>query len=886
MRHMLDTELFNAQAFDAALQSDQTPLPLFRNTLRAANEVLVDRFHAGRAATELVYARASLIDALLTRAWTLYLPKDTDELALVAVGGYGRGELHPASDIDVLILLKESDEPYREGISAFLTFLWDIGLEIGHSVRTVQECLEEATKDITVATNIQEARLLIGNEALFERQRRLCAADQIWPGPEFFKAKLEEQISRHHKYHDTGYNLEPNIKESPGGLRDIQMIGWVAKRHYGVDTLQELMSKGFLTPAEYRTLNEGQAFLWRVRFGIHVLAGRREDRLLFDHQRVLARQFGYRNTPQHLAVEQFMKQYYRTVMELSRLNEMLLQLFQEEILYSEDPGEPIEINNRFQARKGFLEVRHEKIFKHYPFALLEIFLLLEQHPELKGVRANTIRLIRQDRGLIDASFREDLRNRSLFMEIMRQPRGVTHELRRMNRYGILAAYLPEFGRIVGQMQHDLFHVYTVDEHTLMVIRNLRRFTVPEFSHEFLFCSELIKSIPKQELLLLAGLYHDIAKGRGGDHSKLGAIDAEAFCRRHGLSDYDTKLVVWLVENHLVMSSTAQRMDISDPDVVHEFACQIGNKTRLDYLYLLTVADIRATSDNVWNSWKGALLKELYDASRQAYRRGLQNPLIQSEYIEDTRQQASLLLADSTFDSQVVNELWDKLGDEYFLRFLPKEIVWHTEAILSREDANQPVVLMRDMPKRGGTELFIYTRTYDTLFLQATSLLERNNVTIMDARIFKTPDGYSLDSFQIAGHEYVPLEETGQALHLLEQLQETIGKPAAIIPQVTRQLPRQIKQFKFPTQVEFEQIESQQRTVMHVKALDRPGLLSRIAQALNSCDIYLSNARVATYGERAEDIFYITDKNEQPIHDSAQLNCLAQTISEYLNHQEH
>jgi [protein-PII] uridylyltransferase len=727
---------------------------------------------------------------------------------------------------------------------------------------------------------------LIGNEALFEEQRRLCAADQIWPGPEFFKAKLEEQIRRHHKYNETGYNLEPNIKESPGGLRDIQMIGWVAKRHYGVDTLQELVVKGFLTREEYQLLREGQAFLWRVRFGVHVLAGRREDRLLFDHQRTLARQFGYRDNPQRLAVEQFMKQYYRTVMELSRLNEMLLQLFQEEILYSDDSGEPVKINKRFQARKGFLEVRHDKIFKHYPFALLEIFLLLEQHPELKGVRANTIRQIRQDRDLIDASFREDLRNRSLFMEIMRQTIGVTHELRRMNRYGILAAYLPEFGRIVGQMQHDLFHVYTVDEHSLMVIRNLRRFTVPAFAHEFPFCSELIKTIPKQELLLITGLYHDIAKGRGGDHSVLGAFDAEAFCRRHGLSDYDTKLVVWLVRNHLVMSTTAQRKDISDPEVVHEFACQVGNKTRLDYLYLLTIADIRATSDKVWNSWKGVLLKELYDATRQAFRRGLQNPVVQSEHIEDTRHQASALLEPGSFDTQAINDLWQKLGDEYFLRFLPEEIVWHTEAILARQDSNQPVVLMRDMPKRGGTELFIYTQTYDTLFLQATSLLERNNVTIMDARIFKTSDGYSLDSFLIASHDYQPLGETSQSVHLLEELEKNIGDPSAPIPEVSRQLPRQIKQFKFPTQVEFEQIETHHRTVMHVKALDRPGLLSRIAQALHHCEIHLSNARIATFGERAEDIFYITDKKEQAIHDAAQLECLAQTITQYLSNQDH
>jgi [protein-PII] uridylyltransferase len=397
---------------------------------------------------------------------------------------------------------------------------------------------------------------------------------------------------------------------------------------------------------------------------------------------------------------------------------------------------------------------------------------------------------------------------------------------------------------------------------------------------------LIKTIPKQELLLITGLYHDIAKGRGGDHSVLGAFDAEAFCRRHGLSDYDTKLVVWLVRNHLVMSTTAQRKDISDPAVVHEFACQVGNKTRLDYLYLLTVADIRATSDKVWNSWKGVLLKELYDATRHAYRRGLQNPVVQSEYIEDTRHQASVLLESSSFDSQTINDLWHKLGDEYFLRFLPEEIAWHTEAILARQDPNQPVVLMRDMPKRGGTELFIYTRTYDTLFLQATSLLERNNVTIMDARIFKTSDGYSLDSFLIASHDYQPLGETSQSVHLLEELQKNIGHPSAPIPEVSRQLPRQIKQFKFPTQVEFEQIESHHRTVMHVKALDRPGLLSRIAQALHHCKIHLSNARIATFGERAEDIFYITDKKEQPIHDPAQLECLAQTITQYLSNQNH
>lgn len=886
MQQMLDTEFFNAQQFDSELQADPaSALKLFRESLKAANQILVDRFHAGRAATELVYARANLIDSLITHAWSHFFPPDADDIALLAVGGYGRGELHPCSDIDVLILLKESDEPYREAISAFLTFLWDIGLEIGHSVRSVQECIEEASKDISVATNMQEARLLIGNQALFEEQRQLCSEDQIWPGPEFFKAKWEEQIQRHHRYHDTGYNLEPNIKESPGGLRDIQMIGWIAKRHFGVETLRELVDHGFLTKDEYQQLHEGQAFLWQIRFGLHVLAGRREDRLLFDHQRALAKHFGYRDGPQRLAVEQFMKQYYRTVMELSRLNEMLLQLFQEEILYRDDSGEPVKINKRFQARKGFIEVQHKRIFKRYPFALLEIFLLLEQHPELKGVRANTIRLMRQDRDLIDPSFREDIRNRSLFMEIMRQTTRVTRELRRMNRYGILAAYLPEFGRIVGQMQHDLFHVYTVDEHTLMLIRNLRRLTVKNFAHEFPFCSELMKQIPKQELLLITGLYHDIAKGRGGDHSALGAVDAEAFCRNHGLSDYDTKLVVWLVQNHLLMSTTAQRKDISDPEVVHEFACQVGNKNRLDYLYLLTVADIRATSDKVWNSWKGALLKELYDASRRAFRRGLHNPVLQSEQIEDTRKQAGKLLEHSVYPMQAINDLWDKLGDEYFLRFLPEEIVWHTEAILSSEDPNQAVVLMRDMPSRGGTELFIYTRAYDTLFLQATSLLERNNVTILDARIYNTGDGYALDSFLLADHEYQPLGEGVDSIRLLEQMQANMAHPLETIPKVSSHTPRQIKHFEFPTEVEFEQHENLDRTVMHVKALDRPGLLSRIARALYDCEIHLNNARIATFGERAEDIFELTDKQQQAIRDQSQLQRLEQSIIKYLNNKQ-
>ncbi|MFO8024942.1 [protein-PII] uridylyltransferase [Thiohalophilus sp.] len=858
----VDADLFNAGQFDTALQQGEPPLPLFRDTLSAAHKELARRFYAGRAATELVASRAGLIDALLLRAWRLYFEPGDPGIALLAVGGYGRGELHPASDVDLMLLLAEAPTPYHSAIEGFLTFLWDIGLEVGQSVRTLSECQQEAVRDITVATNLQEARLLIGPPSLFEQQRQLCGPEQIWPSRKFFEAKLQEQQKRHEKFHDTAYNLEPNIKDGPGGLRDIQIIGWVAKRHYNAGTLYQLVDHGFLTKNEYRTLHEGQAFLWQVRFGLHLIAGRREDRLLFDHQRELARHFGYRDNFKGLAVEQFMKQYYRTITELGRLNEMLLQLFKEEILLAEEQAEPISLNKRFQARKGYLEVKDDNIFVHYPFALLEVFLILMQHPQLNGVRANTIRLIRDHTWLIDGSFRADLRNRSLFMEIVRYGHGFTHALRRMHRYGVLAAYLPLFGRIVGQMQHDLFHVYSVDEHTLMVIRNLRRFTVPEYFHEFPLCSEIMQRIPKQELLLLAALFHDIAKGRGGDHSTLGASDAREFSRNHGLSRYDTNLVVWLVKNHLLMSSTAQRKDISDPDIVHEFAEQVGDMVHLNYLYLLTVADIRGTSEHVWNSWKDALLQELYHASVRALRRGLKNPLVQSELVAERRAAASELLESDDEHNVLINQLWDNLGDEYFLRYFPDEIVWHTQAILNTDLEDLPVILFREQSRRGGTEIFIYTRDHPNLFSLITSVLSQAGMTVVDARILASRDGYTLDTLQYLDSSGEPVVDSQRNSEIRNKLYHLLRNPGQEAPEITRRLPRQAKHFKIPTVIFFE--DDSERTVMHVKTYDRPGLLSSLGTAFYQHHVQLYNAKIATFGERVEDIFEITTQDDQPL----------------------
>lgn len=877
-----DKELFDEEYFNTELEKKSNTLPVFKKVLQNATFVLKQRFKAGRAATELVCARTKVVDKVLVEAWLQYFTKDATDIALLAVGGYGRGELHPASDVDVQILLQNDEEHHNDALSQFITFLWDIGLEIGHSVRTLNECVAEATADITVATNLQEGRLLFGPEELFNKQRELCAPDKIWPSKDFFQAKLDEQITRHQKYDDTAYNLEPNIKESPGGLRDIQVIGWVAKRHFGVDTLKDLIKDEFFTEQEYKSLHEGQAFLWKVRFGLHVITGRREDRLLFDHQRELAKQFGYRDDRHHMAVEYFMKQYYRTVMELSRLNEMLLQLFKEEILLSNDSSEPIKINSRFQSRKGFIEVANEGVFKRYPFALLEVFLILEQHPELKGVRANTIRLIRDHCYLINEQFRNDLRCKSLFMEIMRQTEGVTHELRRMNLYGVLAAYLPVFENIVGQMQHDLYHVYTVDEHTLTLIRNLRRYTVPEFYHEFPLCSSIMNSVPKQEIVLLAGLYHDIAKGRGGNHAELGAIDALAFCKHHGLSDFDSNLVAWLVRNHLIMSSTAQRKDITDPDEIHEFASLMGDKMHLDYLFLLTVSDIRATSSSVWNSWKGTLLRELYSATESAFRRGLENPVIQTERIKDYQNQARKTLVEKGFVEKDIDILWDRFGDEYFIRYSPNEIIWHTENILTHEIIVTPLILLRKRPKGEGTEVFIHTDDSSQLFTITASLFEQMNLSVLDALIFTSKDHFTLNTFLVLEADGSQLNDKERITELKDKLTQHLKQTATVTSNIEQHIPRAAKHFKFPTRVSFENNEIQKQTMMKVIAYDRPGILTQIGTAMHFCNIRLHKAKIATYGEKAEDIFFITDENGVVISNDEQLNCLEKTIIEGLD----
>jgi len=878
----LSSDLFDLDTFTHELDSGVPALALFRKMLKKQARRLREGFENGVPIADLVHGRARLVDQLLQHAWELYLPQDANA-ALVAVGGYGRGELHPASDIDLMVLVGDSGPDHLcEPLERLLTFLWDIGLEVGHSVRSVDECAREARRDLSVVTNLMEARLLAGAGKLLEQMREATGPERLWPSREFFADKRREQAERYKKYDDSGYNLEPNVKSSPGGLRDIQMIGWVAKRHFDAETMHALVAHGFLTAEEYTTLERGQELLWKIRFALHTLTGRREDRLLFDFQRTLAAQFGYQDQAHSLAVEQFMQRYYRTVMELGRLNEMLLQHFEEAILYGDKLQSPVRINKRFQSRSGFLEVANDAVFQLYPAALLELFLVLETHPELKGVRASTIRLIRRDRHLIDDHFRGSLTARALFMEIMRQPSGVTHALRRMNRYGILAAYIPEFGNIVGRMQYDLFHVYTVDEHTLFVIRNLRRFTVPQYGQEFPLCSRVIRTIPKPELLHLAALFHDIAKGRGGDHSQLGAQDALAFCQRHELSNPDARLVSWLVEKHLLLSMTAQRKDISDPEVVQAFAEQVADPVRLDYLYLLTVADARATNPKRWNSWRDALLRELYVEARKALIRGLRNPQAQDEIIQEKQVEALRLLQLRDLDPNRAMALWLNLGGEYFLLNHPDEIAWHSEVIQTAPAGENPLVRIRAQTARGGTEVFIYGPDHDDLFAMTTALLDQLGFNIMDARIITSDDGSTMNSFLVLDEHGAAVQDPLRQDEIIRYLEAGLQDIENFTLNVSRRPARQLKHFPTATNLSFSSDPHQRRTILRLITADRPGLLAQVGRAFSHCGVRLQNAKISTIGAETEDIFFITDRDNQPLHADEQFSCLEQALHEFID----
>jgi [protein-PII] uridylyltransferase len=783
----------------------------------------------------------------------LAMPADC---ALAAVGGYGRGQLYPSSDVDLLILVPNEQHATMDSAAApqleqLIGLLWDIGLDIGHSVRSIGQCLDEAERDITVKTALLEARWLAGSRALYDDFEESCNAS-LEPAA-FLTAKHLEQAERYAKFHDTPYSLEPNCKESPGGGRDLQAIQWVARAAGIGDDWKSLARAGLITAPEVRQFERAERFLAELRIELHLLAGRREDRLLFDHQERLAVAMGIGPTDTKRASEVLMQRYFQNAKLVTQLNSLVMQILADRLL-SVKPGPPIVIDAHFQMVRDLLDVRDEEVFQRHPPAILECFLLQMQRSELKGMTPRTQRALWRSQARIDAAFRREPQNRALFLKLFQQ-KHLTHPMRRMNQYDILGRYLPAFGRIVGQMQHDLFHVYTVDQHILQVMGNLRRFVMPEFAHEYPFCSRLITGFDKRWLLYIGALFHDIAKGRGGDHSQLGKRDAAAFCRDHGITGEDAALVVFLVEQHLTMSQVAQKQDLADPDVILAFATRVGTMRQLTALYLLTVADIRGTSPKVWNAWKGKLLEDLFRMTA-AVLKG--STVLQLTGVAERQEEARRILRHHGLRPDIEVELWNQLDTGYFMRHAADEIAWHARTLYHRPAGAEPVVRARLNPMGEGLQVMVYAPDQPLLFARLCGFFARLGYNIVDAKIHTTRHGYALDSFVVFA-----FDASQPYRDMIGLIEHDIGEQLTRLPPLPTsfggRLSRQVKHFPVTPEVDVRADERGNQYLLSLTAADRPGLLYGVARVLGQHGITLHTAKISTLGERVEDSFLISGR---------------------------
>jgi len=813
---------------------------------------------AGEAMASLFARRVEHVDTILRAAWQDAELNGSD-VTLLAVGGYGRAELFPHSDIDVLVLLAPGqEEDLSPRVERFISALWDIGFDLGHSTRSLDDCLALAAEDISVITNLFEARYLCGARDLWEQLS--AALPDIWPAQDFFLAKKAEQVARHRKYDHSGHKIEPNVKESPGGLRDWHMLRWLARRILGSDDMETLVTHGLLTREEAKDLEQRVDFLTRVRYVLHLLTGRHEDRLLLTHQKALAEEFGHHEQAENpnAAVEAFMQGYFRTVMAIGRLNELVIQQF-DELLFP-PTGEARALNPRFNVREGLIETSHAQIFMLAPWAMLEMFQLMQQHPEIHCIRASTLRQLRSHARLMRDEMRHNPHARELFMDILRHGHGVNESLKRMNRLGLLAAYLPAFEQITGRMQFDLFHLFTVDEHTLLVIRNLRRFAVPEYKVENPLAFELFSQFDKPELLILAALFHDIAKGRGGNHEELGAEDARAFCRLHGLSEEDTELVAWLVREHLSLSFTAQRRDIEDPDVIRAFAALVGTRRRLDALFMLTVADIRATNPTLWTEWRASLLRALYRKTR-AVLEARQAAIDLAVLHEQT---FALLAEQGETDLAAAERLWNTLPNRHLTRHDPASLAWQLAAIIRAE--GHTLVMLRQDSECQATELFVHTRDQANIFARIAATLDRLGLDIQAAHINTTTDGMAVEDILFLDGQGQPLQDEWTQLDLIRQIEESLALPEhAPLRLGSRRMASHLRHFDVPTIIVMDAACGGECTCVQLETGDRPGLLARVGNAMAQCGVRLQGAVINTLGERAVDTFFVST---QPVEGHA------------------
>lgn len=846
---------------------------IWRDTLKHGQETLRDDFFEHKNTRKLLSQQSKLVDGVLEDIWQQF---DLNEsVSLVAVGGYGRGELFPYSDVDLLILLPHDvDQATNERITSTIGLFWDIGLAVGHSVRNLDECIAEAKKDVTVQTNLLESRLITGNPSLFSTFQ-LQMVDVMEPGA-FFKAKLHEQEQRYARFDDTAYNLEPNIKESPGGLRDLQIILWIARSLKLGNDWRALVRQGLISQSELRQIRKHEKHLQMLRIRLHYMAKRREDRLIFDVQNELAEALGFLNTKRHRASEQLMRDYYKSAKAVGLFNEILLKLLKELALPEHVSIKPI--NSRFESYNGLLSARSNTLIQRDPSCIFEIFLLIQQHPELTGISATLLRTLQRVKNLVNKDFRQSPKNKALFIEILKQERGITDALNSMNRYGILGKYIPAFGHIVGQMQHDLFHVYTVDEHILHVLTNLQRFSISAYSHEFPLCSKLFASFESPYLLYLGALFHDIAKGRGGDHSKLGTLDAKRFCQQHGLSKEETQLVAWMVESHLSMSSTAQKLDLSDPQVIENFSKLVADERHLVALYLLTVADIRGTSPKVWNAWKAKLLETLY-LSSQRLLSGNANDA--ADEVHARKADAQAILSHYSIMERSYQPLWDKLEAQYFIRHTGQEIAWHSRLLLAHVNTKDAIVRARLSPSGDGIQVMIYIPDRDDLFACICSAFERIGYTIVEAKIHTTKHAYALDSFLVLDHNDRSISYRDLLSYIEYELSSSLRSKETPAAPIKGRLSRQVKHMPIKSNVTIESVLETNNHKIEIVAGDRPGLLSTIADAFLKQDIKIQTAKINTLGKRAEDVFLICGKNGTKLSDLT-INTLKTTLLESVN----
>jgi [protein-PII] uridylyltransferase len=824
----------------------------WRNHLKNGQLRLRNAFELEKNPARLLRGHCHLVDDILREIWAQSgLPP---EIALIAVGGYGRGELYPQSDVDILILTPEETPAALSTLEAIVGILWDVGLAIGHSIRTLQQCLDEADLDVTVQTNLLEARWLAGSHkacSLLQREIQTSIDPQ-----RFFLQKEQEQIQRHARFNDTSHNLEPNIKESPGGLRDLHHIQWIARSLHIQPSWMGLVKAGLISRVEAQQIRRHEKLLQNLRIRLHYLSQRREDRLLFDHQDTLARQM-LTVSAKRRPSEQIMQRYYQSARVISLMHEILLATLKiRAFAQGSSPATPLE--QGFVAHNELLALSSPDLFVKTPTAILHCFVVLQHHPELKGMHPDTIRALWQAKNDIHQAFRSNPVHRQIFMAILRAPNGVLHTLRRMHRYGILGRYIPAFGRITDQMQHDLFHVYTVDEHTLNVLRNVRRYANAAFTHEFPLCSQLFSNFEQPELLYIAVLFHDIAKGRGGDHSTLGAVDARRFCLHHGLNDGQTELVTWLVHNHLIMSATAQQKDISDPQVVTAFTQRMGDERHLTALYLLTVADIRGTSPTVWNAWKARLLENLFSASLRQLQGDVQSI---ADAINTRQAETQKILGHYGISAASYLPFWKNLDDAYFLQHEAKEIAWQTRLLLTHISTKQPIVRARLSPNGDGIQVMIYTLDKTDLFARICGFFERLGYNIVEARINTTRHGYALDSFLILDSSDRSIRYGNLIQHIEQELSIKLADEAAPEPPVEGRISRQLKHFPIAAQVSIKAEAKTRLFLLSLVAGDRPGLLSRVAQVLLRHDIQLHTAKINTLGNRAEDALVISGRNQ-------------------------